>query len=68
MIELAICYIFPPYSQLFGEADEDEEVSPDTADPELAGSAATEAMNAQQDDAGGLIQGLVTLCMTSVGF
>lgn len=34
-----------PYSQLFGEADPDQDVSPDTEDPEAAGDAGTKALN-----------------------
>ena len=33
------------FSQLFGEADEDEDVSPDTADPELAADAGQQALH-----------------------
>lgn len=50
------------FNQLFGEADPDEDVSPDTADPELAGdtvgTAALHASSHQQDenaDTGGSI-------------
>lgn len=32
-------------SQLFGEADPDQDVSPDTEDPEAAGDAGTKALN-----------------------
>lgn len=39
-------------SQLFGEYDPDEEVSPDTADPETAGDAGTAALTAEANDEG----------------
>ena len=38
------------YSQLFGEADADEEVSPDTEDPEAVGVAGENAVNNQGKD------------------
>lgn len=40
------------YSQLFGEADADEDVSPDSADPELAGDAGQSALNSESNDKG----------------
>lgn len=39
-------------SQLFGEADPDEDVSPDSADPEQVGDAGKSAMEADANDAG----------------
>ena len=38
------------YSQLFGEADADEEVSPDTEDPEAVGAAGERAAQAQANE------------------
>lgn len=38
---------FHTHSQLFGEHNEDEEVSPDTADPEAAASAGDAALNTE---------------------
>ncbi|KAJ8894256.1 hypothetical protein PR048_006868 [Dryococelus australis] len=35
------------FNQLFGEEDEDEDISPDTADPEAAGDAAMESLKAE---------------------
>ena len=44
-------------SQLFGEADADEEVSPDTEDPEAAAEAGENALqNSSNNDANGGIQ------------
>lgn len=40
------------HSQLFGEYDPDEEVSPDTADPETAGDAGTAALASDANDEG----------------
>lgn len=41
----AIINIVIAYSQLFGEADPDEDVSPDSADPELVGQAGQSALD-----------------------
>ena len=38
------------YSQLFGEADPDEDVSPDSADPELVGQAGKSALDNSTED------------------
>ena len=44
-------------SQLFGEADADEEVSPDTEDPEAVGAAGEKAVqNQEKEDAIGGIE------------
>ncbi|XP_057369356.1 SUMO-activating enzyme subunit 2-like [Daphnia carinata] len=40
------------FNQLFGEADPDEDVSPDTADPEAAGEAGSVALRNQASEAG----------------
>ncbi|XP_032781296.2 SUMO-activating enzyme subunit 2 isoform X1 [Daphnia magna] len=40
------------FNQLFGEADPDEDVSPDTADPEAAGDAGSVALQNQASEAG----------------
>ncbi|XP_037794313.1 SUMO-activating enzyme subunit 2-like isoform X2 [Penaeus monodon] len=40
------------FNQLFGEADPDEDVSPDSADPEQVGDAGKSAMEADANDAG----------------
>lgn len=40
------------FNQLFGEADPDEDVSPDSADPEQVGDAGQSAMEADANDAG----------------
>ena len=40
------------FNQLFGEADPDEDVSPDTADPEAAGDAGASALETEADGAG----------------
>ncbi|XP_055379748.1 SUMO-activating enzyme subunit 2 [Condylostylus longicornis] len=40
------------FNQLFGEANEDEEVSPDTADPEAGGDAGQEALNTKSNEKG----------------
>ncbi|KAG1655429.1 SUMO-activating enzyme subunit 2 [Nymphon striatum] len=40
------------FNQLFGEADPDEDVSPDTADPEAAGVAGTEALTQNETNSG----------------
>lgn len=40
------------FNQLFGETNEDEEVSPDTADPEAAGDAGAEALSAESNEQG----------------
>ncbi|KAJ9591777.1 hypothetical protein L9F63_001713, partial [Diploptera punctata] len=40
------------FNQLFGEDDPDEDVSPDTADPEAAGDAGEEALKAKTNEAG----------------
>ncbi|KAI9555299.1 hypothetical protein GHT06_017814 [Daphnia sinensis] len=40
------------FNQLFGEADPDEDVSPDTADPEAAGDAGSVALLNQASEAG----------------
>uniref|UniRef100_A0A1B6DVJ7 SUMO-activating enzyme subunit n=1 Tax=Clastoptera arizonana TaxID=38151 RepID=A0A1B6DVJ7_9HEMI len=47
--ELIHCIVWSKhlFNQLFGEADPDEEVSPDTADPEAAGEAGKEAMESK---------------------
>lgn len=37
-------------SQLFGEHNEDEDVSPDTADPEAAASAGDAALNQESNN------------------
>ncbi|XP_013404818.1 SUMO-activating enzyme subunit 2 isoform X1 [Lingula anatina] len=44
------------FNQLFGEADPDEDVSPDTEDPELAGDAGKQALQseAKEDTVGGI--------------
>lgn len=42
------------YSQLFGEYNADEDVSPDTADPEAAGEAGKEALTAESTEAGNI--------------
>ena len=43
-------------SQLFGEADADEEVSPDTEDPEAVGTAGEKA--AQNEEKEGVVGGI----------
>ncbi|VVC93684.1 SUMO-activating enzyme subunit 2 [Leptidea sinapis] len=40
------------FNQLFGEEDPDQDVSPDTADPEAAGEAGASAMTSKETDAG----------------
>uniref|UniRef100_A0A336K919 SUMO-activating enzyme subunit n=1 Tax=Culicoides sonorensis TaxID=179676 RepID=A0A336K919_CULSO len=40
------------FNQLFGEANADEDVSPDTADPELGGEAGNEALNSEANEKG----------------
>ncbi|XP_046663163.1 SUMO-activating enzyme subunit 2 [Homalodisca vitripennis] len=40
------------FNQLFGEEDPDEDVSPDTADPEAAGEAGEDALTAKATDEG----------------
>jgi ubiquitin-like 1-activating enzyme E1 B len=40
------------FNQLFGEDDPDEDVSPDTADPEAAGDAGEEALKIQSNEKG----------------
>lgn len=47
-----MCLFSLGYSQLFGEYDPDEEVSPDTADPETAGDAGTAALDAEANGDG----------------
>ena len=44
------------YSQLFGEADADEEVSPDTEDPEAVGGAGEKAVQNQKENVAGGIE------------
>lgn len=43
-IPVAVLMYLRRYSQLFGEVDDDEDVSPDTADPEAAGDAGEQAL------------------------
>ena len=50
MCSLACC------SQLFGEADADEEVSHDTEDPEAVGGAGEKAVQNQKENAAGGIE------------
>lgn len=40
------------FNQLFGEEDPDQDVSPDTADPEAAGDAGASALNSEGTEAG----------------
>ncbi|CAH4028868.1 SUMO-activating enzyme subunit 2 [Pieris brassicae] len=40
------------FNQLFGEEDPDQNVSPDTADPEAAGDAGASALNAKESETG----------------
>lgn len=40
------------FNQLFGETNEDEEVSPDTADPEAAGEAGSDALATEANEKG----------------
>ena len=40
------------FNQLFGEDNADEDVSPDTADPEAAGNAGKEALDTESDEKG----------------
>lgn len=44
------------FNQLFGEDDPDQDVSPDTADPEAAGEAGADALKAAQTDTGNIIR------------
>ncbi|XP_037085820.1 LOW QUALITY PROTEIN: SUMO-activating enzyme subunit 2-like [Pollicipes pollicipes] len=48
------------FNQLFGEADPDEDVSPDTADPELAGEAAATAALSEPARADGNVERVST--------
>lgn len=41
--------LFKYFSQLFGESNADEDVSPDTADPEAAASAGKEALTTESN-------------------
>lgn len=41
-----------PHSQLFGEADADEDVSPDSSDPEQIGDAGQSALDTEANDKG----------------
>lgn len=40
------------FNQLFGEEDKDQDVSPDTADPEATGDAGADAMITESNTAG----------------
>ena len=52
-----MCNILVSCSQLFGEADADEEVSPDTEDPEAVGGAGEKAIqNEEKENAVGGIE------------
>lgn len=44
--------MFYLYSQLFGETDDDEDVSPDAADPEQVGEAGKNALASESNDKG----------------
>ncbi|CAH0388643.1 unnamed protein product [Bemisia tabaci] len=44
------------FNQLFGEDDPDEDVSPDTADPEASGKAGDTALNTEANDTGNVIR------------
>lgn len=44
------------FNQLFGEDNADEDVSPDTADPEAAGDAGQNAMAAESDEKGNVVR------------
>ncbi|XP_055702932.1 SUMO-activating enzyme subunit 2 [Phlebotomus papatasi] len=52
--ELIHCIVWAKhlFNQLFGEDNADEDVSPDTADPEAAGEAGQEALEAKSNDVG----------------
>lgn len=41
--------VFKYFSQLFGESNADEEVSPDTADPEAAAEAGKDALSTESN-------------------
>ncbi|GAB6020781.1 E1 ubiquitin-activating protein uba2 [Chamberlinius hualienensis] len=44
------------FNQLFGEADPDEDVSPDTADPEAVGEAGSLALNKESNTEGNVVR------------
>uniref|UniRef100_A0A1L8DST4 SUMO-activating enzyme subunit n=1 Tax=Nyssomyia neivai TaxID=330878 RepID=A0A1L8DST4_9DIPT len=54
--ELIHCIVWAKhlFNQLFGEDNADEDVSPDTADPEAAGEAGQEALDGESNDRGNI--------------
>ncbi|XP_055687797.1 SUMO-activating enzyme subunit 2 [Lutzomyia longipalpis] len=54
--ELIHCIVWAKhlFNQLFGEDNADEDVSPDTADPEAAGDAANEALDGESNEKGNI--------------
>ena len=57
-------------SQLFGEADADEEVSPDTEDPEAVGTAGEKAVQNQEKEnvAGGIERASTRTWAEEIGY
>ena len=57
-------------SQLFGEADADEEVSPDTEDPEAVGTAGQKAAQSQGNEnaAGGIERASTRTWAEEIGY
>ena len=53
---------------MFGEADADEEVSPDTEDPEAMGDAGEKALEKEADAVGGVARQSTRLWAEDIGY